>query len=522
MPAPTPETARLRWSLAMAVVLHLGLIALIAHPRLARVLFELPPEPPEPVPLEVALEPGSETADPVGPPPSKLQMKWQLGSLPVELEPPPMPVPAARPPVRLGFTERLGAALASGRPIRLPRHSAVPGAIYEIELYLPSPEPAPPPARTELARTSPPAAAGANDTTEPAGGVPLASAPEASLPASDGRPDQPLQPAPAADAEPEPVRAEAEPEPLEEAPADDEPPTSESAEADESVAETADAGPTDAPTPPVPEPPPADEAATREDAPPETAAALPPNIEQLLNLIREEPAREPRDETPTEAAPEPTAEAAPSEPETEAAPPPATRPEAQETRRIDPAAIIIADAASDAPEPPPARESPPDHPPQGQRSTPTTSAPPDPAAPPKPRIFEADEFAPRETEEAGDDEATVPGVEPDMLSAPDRGPGAWSMNASEFFSQLTAHLYRVNQAVLDAERPSATRVSLDVRLIMQRDGRVIGARVLRSSGNAQLDRAAEAVVIAASPLPQMSDDMPQDRLELIVPVEVYR
>ena len=96
------------------------------------------------------------------------------------------------------------------------------------------------------------------------------------------------------------------------------------------------------------------------------------------------------------------------------------------------------------------------------------------------------------------------------------------MNASEFFSQLTAHLYRVNQAVLDAERPSATRVSLDVRLIMQRDGRVIGARVLRSSGNAQLDRAAEAVVIAASPLPQMSDDMPQDRLELIVPVEVYR
>ena len=95
-------------------------------------------------------------------------------------------------------------------------------------------------------------------------------------------------------------------------------------------------------------------------------------------------------------------------------------------------------------------------------------------------------------------------------------------NSSEFFSRLTAHIYDVNRAVLAVEDASPRRLSLDVRFVMQRDGRVLEAEVLRSSGDAALDEAARAVLIAASPLPMLSDDMPQQQLQLIAPIEVYR
>ena len=219
---------------------------------------------------------------------------------------------------------------------------------------------------------------------------------------------------------------------------------------------------------------------------------LPENIERLLALVREAPGEDAdADESVPQTAPE-----ARNEPD------PVPEPLAEPEPPVD----LPEQPAPPAPIPPEPEPLPEPNPPASERIF-------------DPQAFDAGGDA---TDPEAVDEESIDGIDPDMRGAPDRGPGQWSMNASEFFSQLTAHLYRVNEAVLEVERGSATRVSLDVRFIMQRDGRVLGVRVLRSSGDPEIDRAAESIVIAASPLPQLSDDMPQDRLELIAPVEVYR
>ena len=53
-------------------------------------------------------------------------------------------------------------------------------------------------------------------------------------------------------------------------------------------------------------------------------------------------------------------------------------------------------------------------------------------------------------------------------------------------------------------------------------GRVLDASVLRGSGNAAVDAKAVDVIQRASPVPQMAPDMPQSRIELSFPVQVYQ
>lgn len=57
-----------------------------------------------------------------------------------------------------------------------------------------------------------------------------------------------------------------------------------------------------------------------------------------------------------------------------------------------------------------------------------------------------------------------------------------------------------------------------LRFTMARDGRVISHRVERSSGHTALDREVEEMIERASPLPAMPADMPQDRLDVVVPI----
>ena len=412
MAAQLSERRRLQWSAGLASALHLLLAAwLVVDAIREPELQELPLF--EPFPLEIALQPERDTAEQPLPedwlqtealdlPPSKLEMKWELGSIPVELEPvrEPRPVPK---PIALSYSTRLGEALRSGRPIRLPKTTSTPAAVYEIELaVLPTPQAEALIEAPDLAESE------ATDTTQAAYAD---NTPETEVAVTESTVEQTERP-PAA-SPPETRVAEAEPETA---------PQPETAQEQQLI--------------PLPEP--EQQVGNAEpEAPPEEIAQGDPQAQPEVL-----------------AEPEPVAEQEPAP--------------AEEVVQDDP----------------------------GQ-------PPPDAEVPVEIAIQEPPPEAPGE-------------------AAPDRGPGQWTMNSNEFFTKLTAHLYEVNQAVLKVEKPSATRLSVDVRFVMDRDGRVLEAGVLRSTGQPDLDEAARAVLIAASPLPQMSDDMPMERLELIAPIEVYR
>ena len=441
------ESRRLHWSAALALALHLGVAGLMMVDWVRQQLADPhEPLPVPPVPLDVSLQPDQSVPENVDAeqwlnpdaarlPPSKLEMKWTLGEMPVELEPPKQdrPVP---PPIQLSMSDEIGAALRSGRPIRLPRQRATPSVIYEIALVdlsarRPAPEnlgEAPDLAESEAAVTAPASAAGSTAIAEAQRGT----KPERESPA-------PEKPEPKAETKDQ----------AESAPAEADPPVESELPAEAQVAEAGptDVEPTEVPVPePDPEARPAPELDTNPETEPEVAEPeLLPETQtaaaEPLNAAAEQQA--PRDEPP---APSNAPEGAPQE---------------SETGEQRPEQVAI------------------------------NTAPP-------------------------------PEAEPDPEAAPDRGPGEWTANSSEFFSKLTAHIYEVNRAVLQVESPSPRRLTLDVRFVMRRDGRVMEAEVMRSSGNAALDEAARAVLIAASPLPMMAEDMPQERLQLIAPIEVYR
>lgn len=58
-----------------------------------------------------------------------------------------------------------------------------------------------------------------------------------------------------------------------------------------------------------------------------------------------------------------------------------------------------------------------------------------------------------------------------------------------------------------------------VRIVMDREGKVLSSRLERSCGFPELDREAVALPKRASPLPKPPDDKPGETLELVVPIE---
>lgn len=431
------------------MALHLGVAALLAHDWIREALLN-PIDPLEmpPIALDVALQPEPRIPDDIrreewlNPeaeklPPSQLEMKWTLGTMPVELAPSDAPKPVLKP-IQLSFSDEVGAALRSGRPVRLPRQRATPSAIYEIALVdLRALKPVP-----EALGEAPDIAP---TPTEPVTAPATAMSDKAA--ANPGRGEQ-LS------------RESREPEP-----------------AGKPEAKVADA-----------------------------SQARPPIETAEVSTPAAEPEPDPRPED-AEIAPE-------TPPETEPEPP--TNVAVDQTPQED-STPETPDLPQDVTEAPPAESAAPESvaqqadPPSAPKAEPQVSEPPaELAAAPEPDRPEQVSITP------------APAEEPETEAAPDRGPGEWTANSSEFFSKLTAHIYDVNRAVLAVENASPRRLSLDVRFVMQRDGRVLEAEVLRSSGDAALDEAARAVLIAASPLPMLSDDMPQQQLQLIAPIEVYR
>lgn len=60
-----------------------------------------------------------------------------------------------------------------------------------------------------------------------------------------------------------------------------------------------------------------------------------------------------------------------------------------------------------------------------------------------------------------------------------------------------------------------------VRLVADRNGRVISATLVQSCGRPILDEAAVAWLQRANPVPALPDDWPNDRLDIIVPLRFH-
>ncbi|EIT71525.1 MULTISPECIES: energy transducer TonB [Hydrocarboniphaga] len=107
-------------------------------------------------------------------------------------------------------------------------------------------------------------------------------------------------------------------------------------------------------------------------------------------------------------------------------------------------------------------------------------------------------------------------------AAPERGPGEAVADRGAFFQRLTNHLFQINQVMLAEAIRATPRMTVEVHFAIDRNGRVIEAAVTRSTGDPQLDDKAVAVIQRASPVPRLSSDMPQQKLELSFPVQIYR
>lgn len=385
----------------------------------------------------------------------------------------PAPEPMATPdviPVRLPsslrMTTELGAAVRDNPPSRVPLPPAA--GIVRIRLDLSQ-------NLGDAAREAQAAYERLNPTPAPAPAEVVSSVVELRL----ARTRTPPQAAPDVAAKPATASAIVAPSP---APAGRRPRAAAVAEA---------AGPTASP-----QPEPRREQNRDREAPPATAvptsapAAASPPIPPTPAAI------EPSAATPTAPAPSPTPAAA-------AAPAPSTPPTAA------PAPVAPAPAAEPAIRP------------QIIYAPPSTTIYRSPQAE-RPVAPSADQAAAESPGAAPPVTSAAPALPGMAVEPPAQPAGAAVANRAAFFQQLTQHLFTVNQRVLAEAVRASAKVTVEVRFSIDRAGRVLDASVLRGSGNAAVDAKAVDVIQRASPVPQMAPDMPQSRIELSFPVQVYQ
>lgn len=116
-------------------------------------------------------------------------------------------------------------------------------------------------------------------------------------------------------------------------------------------------------------------------------------------------------------------------------------------------------------------------------------------------------------------ESVVPEAPPPPPPPPPPNPGAVKAK-DDYFGRLLAWLERHKRYPGEA-RSKRTQGTAMVWFVMDRQGRVHGCKLQKTSGYPVLDEAAVKMVQRASPLPAMPDEMPEQQVELVVPVEFY-
>jgi protein TonB len=190
-----------------------------------------------------------------------------------------------------------------------------------------------------------------------------------------------------------------------------------------------------------------------------------------------------------EAQPEEPADMQP-EPEPRPEPEPETEPEIIES---------VSEQADPLPPPPPAE-----------------NKPPKPKSKPKPAPKQS---APQRTE-AGAEEGKLPGGGPGQGQG-GLGGGSGQGNPDE----LKAYLARVRKRLTASKKypPAARSQKLEgvatVSFLLAPDGRVLSARLAKSSGHPVLDEEVMALVRRVSPLPPRPKGLPPENLNLTVPIQ---
>ena len=219
----------------------------------------------------------------------------------------------------------------------------------------------------------------------------------------------------------------------------------------------------------------------------------------------------------------------------EAAPPdePAVEPEVVEDIEIEDPVIETVEVAElrPVPETPPIEavvEPPPD--PEIATAPENIPSPPPPpvrpAAPPPPRVqapapnpAPAPQVAPEPTPQIA---AIAPSAGPPSPPAPapaTGGAGAPGATA-DYAAQLQAWLERHKEYPRRARQRRQEGVAL-LYFAIDRNGRVLQARLQQTTGHDLLDREVLSMIQRAQPLPPMPDSMTQQQLELIIPVEFF-
>jgi protein TonB len=253
---------------------------------------------------------------------------------------------------------------------------------------------------------------------------------------------------------------------------------------------------------------------------PRPVATMPPRIDIDLSAPLVD---EPRDEAvpaeqsvaavaPLSSAPPPVEEiAADTLPEPPALEPSPPEPPPELALEPDPAPVepVVTSAAADAapvPPKPPPRSSPPKpprHRPKPVEPPKTATARPE-QAPPPPTVQEPTPAAAAPASSAA--RATAP--------APDAAPAG---PPPDYLALLRARLQRAMEYPRSA-RMQGIQGQATLWLLIDREGRVLQHRVVRSSGYEVLDREADAVARKASPLPPIPAAMGQGELAIQVPV----
>lgn len=209
-------------------------------------------------------------------------------------------------------------------------------------------------------------------------------------------------------------------------------------------------------------------------APPEPA----PAIDIPLPEPMPEPVIEPLPEPPP-PEPEPVVEEPPPPPE----PPPVVEPE-----------VVLPKPPPEPPKPKPEVKK------EAPKPKPEKPKPPRPVAQPVQQAQPAPAAAP------------VPAA-PAPSAAPSRAVPSWQ-------GRVLGHLERHKRYPRSAQARRQEGVA-QVRFTIDREGRVLSVQLDRSSGHSVLDEETVEMVRRASPLPAPPDEMAQDRIELVVPVQFF-
>jgi periplasmic protein TonB len=212
---------------------------------------------------------------------------------------------------------------------------------------------------------------------------------------------------------------------------------------------------------------------------------------------------------------EPAAAEAPAEPappQQEQAPPPPPEPEPPRAEEPPPPTPPM-------PEPPPPEPPPPEPVPTTAEVALPLPPPPPPPQPPvqrpqhpvvRPQVSRPAPPAPTATE------ATAPAAPP-AAATPAPAAAAPSNAVPSWQGQLLSRLQRFKRYP-DSARSRREEGVVNLTFTMDREGRVLAARIARSSGFADLDEETLALVRRAEPLPAPPAELPGSTLTLTVPV----